>query len=122
MGRLRRRMFEEYGEEFTNNESFNIAYRKVKKIKGFYSHLKIYVIVNLIIIVSNLNHDFSGFGFDIDGLFEWHTYSTPIYWGIALGIHAFTVFGPDIFFNGDWEKKKIRKYMDEEASNTSKWE
>jgi hypothetical protein len=46
MGRLRRRMFEEYREEFTNDESFNIAYRKVKRIKGFYSHLRIYVIVN----------------------------------------------------------------------------
>jgi hypothetical protein len=122
MGRLRRRMFEEYREEFTNDESFNIAYRKVKRIKGFYSHLRIYVIVNLIIIVSNLNHDFSGFGFNTGGLFEWHTYSTAFYWGIALLIHAFSVFGPDIFFNGDWEQKKIQKYMDKEASNTNKWE
>lgn len=122
MGRLRRRMFEEYREEFTNDESFNIAYRKVKRIKGFYSHLRVYVIVNLIIIVSNLNHDFSGFGFNVDGLFEWNTYSTAIYWGIALVIHAFTVFGRDIFFSDDWEEKKIQEYMKKESTNNNKWE
>ena len=122
MGRYRRRMYEEYGQEFNNDESFEIAYKKVKRIKGFYSHLKIYIVVNILIIISNLNRDFVGFRFHEDGLLNWHTYSTAFYWGIALLIHAFTVFGPDIFFNGDWEQRKIQKYMDKEASNTDKWE
>ena len=52
MGRFRKRMYEEYAQEFSTDESFNIAYKKVKKIKGFYSHLKIYIIVNVIIIIS----------------------------------------------------------------------
>jgi hypothetical protein len=122
MGRFRRRMYEEYAQEFTNDDSFNAAYRKVKKIKGFYSHLRIYLIVNVIIIVSNLNRDFIGDYFHLNGLFDWHTYSTAIYWGIALLIHAFTVFGPDIFFNKDWEEKKIQKYMNKEQANTNKWQ
>jgi hypothetical protein len=122
MGRYRRRMYEEYAQEFSNDESFNIAYRKVKKIKGFYSHLKVYIIVNLIIIVSNLNKDFYGSGFNEHGLLDWHTYSTAIYWGIALLIHAFTVFGPDLFFGNNWEEKKIQEYMDKQSTNTNKWE
>ncbi|MNX34378.1 hypothetical protein D3C86_646220 [compost metagenome] len=122
MGRYRRRMYEEYGQEFNNDERFEMAYKKVKRIKGFYSHLKIYIIVNIIIIISNLNRDFVGFRFQQNDLLDLHTYSTAFYWGIALLIHAFTVFGPDIFFNGDWEQKKIQKYMDKEASNTNKWE
>ncbi|WP_029272796.1 2TM domain-containing protein [Flavobacterium sp. KJJ] len=122
MGRYRRRMYEEYGQEFTNDESFNIAYRKVKKIKGFYSHLKVYIIVNLIIIVSNLSRDFSVIKFNDNGLFDWNTYSTAFYWGIALLIHAFSVFGPDIFFNRDWEQKKIQEYMNKQSSNNNKWE
>ena len=122
MGSCRRRMYQEYGQEFKNDESFEIAYKRVKRIKGFYSHLKVYIIVNIIIIISNLNRDFVGFRFQNYDLFNWHTYSTAFYWGIALLIHAFTVFGPDIFFNGDWEQKKIQKYMDKEASNTNKWE
>ncbi|MBF4507957.1 2TM domain-containing protein [Flavobacterium sp. JLP] len=122
MGRYRRRMYEEYGQEFTNDESFNIAYRKVKKIKGFYSHLKVYIIVNLIIIVSNLSRDFSMIKFNDNGLFDWNTYSTAFYWGIALLIHAFSVFGLDIFFNRDWEQKKIQEYMNKQSSNNNKWE
>lgn len=122
MGRFRRQMFEEHAHKFSTDESYNLAYNKVKKIKGFYSHLRIYLIVNVIIIVSNLNRDFIGNYFHVNGLFDWHTYSTAIYWGIALLIHAFTVFGPDIFFNKDWEQKKIQEYMDKDAQNKNKWE
>jgi hypothetical protein len=122
MGRYRRRMFEDYGHEFKNDESFEIAYKKVKRIKGFYSHLKVYIIVNIIIIVSSLNRIYIGNHFEIRGFQNWEIYSTAFYWGIALVIHAFTVFGPDIFFNGNWEQKKIREYMDKDASNTNKWE
>lgn len=122
MGRYRRRMYEEYAQEFKNDESFEIAYRKVKRIKGFYSHLKVYIIINIIIIVSSLNRIYIGNHFEIRGLQNWEIYSTAFYWGIALVIHAFTVFGPDLFFNNDWEQKKIREYMDKDASSTNKWE
>ncbi|MEN2413728.1 2TM domain-containing protein [Flavobacterium mesophilum] len=123
MGRFRRRMFEEYREEFENkDENFMMAYRKVKRIKGFYSHLRVYIIVNAIIIITNLNRDIFGKDIIYNGLTDWHTYSTAFWWGIALLIHAFTVFGPDVFFGHDWEQKKIQKYMDREAQNTNKWE
>jgi hypothetical protein len=122
MGRCRKRMYEEYGHEFKNDESFEIAYKKVKRIKGFYSHFKVYIIVNIIIIVSSLNRIYIGNHLEIRGFQNWEIYSTAFYWGIALVIHAFTVFGPDVFFNGNWEQKKIQKYMDREASNTNKWE
>ena len=58
-------MYEEHGHKFSSDESFNVAYRKVKRIKGFYSHLKVYIIVNIIIIVSNLL---------IDNLFNFEQY------------------------------------------------
>lgn len=123
MGRFRRRMYEEYAHEFSTDESYNRAYRKVKKIKGFYSHLKVYVIVNAIIIISSLNsRGFVGNHFELRGFRDWEIYSTAFYWGIALAIHAFTVFGPDIFFNKDWEDKKIKKYMDKEVESKNKWE
>ena len=122
MARLRRHMYEQYGQEFSTDESYNAAYKKVKKIKGFYSHLKIYIIVNAIIIVSNLNRDIFAHSFSESAWISWHTYSTAMYWGIGLLIHAFTVFGPDVFFNKDWEEKKIQKYMDKDAENTNKWE
>ena len=58
-----------------------------------------------------------------NGLLDWRTYSTAICWGVALVIHAFTVFGPDIFFSSEWEQKKIQKYMEREAqNNNTKWQ
>jgi len=122
MGRLRRHMYEEYGQDFNTDERYNKAYRKVKKIKGFYSHLKVYITVNVIIIFLSLNKNFIGSEFRQSGLFEWHTYSTAFSWGIALLIHAFLVFSGDYFFSDNWEEKKIRKYMEEDAANKKKWE
>jgi hypothetical protein len=94
----------------------------VKRIKGFYSHLKVYIIVNAFIIISSLNKGYIGNHFEVRGFNNWEIYSTAFYWGIALLIHAFTVFGPDVFFSKDWEQKKIQKYMEKEAQNKNKWE
>lgn len=122
MGRFRRRMFEEYAHEFSTDENYNIAYRKVKRIKGFYSHLKVYLIVNAIIIISSLNRTYVGNHFEVRGFNDWEMYSTAFYWGIVLAIHAFSVFGRDFFFSDDWEQKKIQKFMEKEAQNKNKWE
>jgi hypothetical protein len=122
MGRFRTRMYEEHRQEFSNDEQFDIAYKKVKKLKGFYSHLKLYIILNIFIIISNLNIDFISRRFELNGLLDFHTYSTAFYWGIAIVVHAFTVFGPDLLFNSDWEQRKIRQYMDKEQVNTNKWQ
>lgn len=127
MGRFRRQtMYEEYAKQYSGevstDENYNAAYKKVKKIKGFYSHLKIYFIVNVIIIVSSLTRDHQANGIDFSGLYEWHTYSTALFWGIGLVAHGLSVFGSNWFFSEDWEQKKIQKYMDKEAGNKNKWE
>ena len=122
MEEVRAHIQEKYGEEYIKDENFKIAYRKVKKIKGFYSHLKVYVFVNVIIIFSSLNRNFFGSQFEESGLFDLDTYSTAIPWGIALLIHGFVVFGRDVFFSNDWEQKKIQKFMEKEKENSKRWE
>ncbi|WP_119792476.1 2TM domain-containing protein [Flavobacterium anhuiense] len=126
MGRFRREMYEDYARqhlgEYTDDENYNAAYRRVKRLKRFYSHLKIFLIVNIIIIVSSLTRDNFNEGMDFSGLKEWHTYSTAFFWGIGLLAHALSVFGTDWFFGSDWEKRKIQKYMEKDAANKNKWE
>ncbi|MBE8726947.1 2TM domain-containing protein [Flavobacterium hungaricum] len=122
MGDFKRRMYEDYREEFSTDERFNIAYKKVKRLKGFYSHLRIYIIVNVIIIVSNVNSDFFTRNFYETGFFDFRTYSTAFYWGIGLLIHAISVFGREWFFSEDWEQKKIQQYIDKEQAKADKWE
>lgn len=126
MGRFRRDMYEAYAKqhsgEYTDDESYNAAYKKVKKIRGFYSHFKAYVIVNAIIIISSITRNSVVGGLDFSGLSEWHTYSTAFFWGIGLAAHGLSVFGSTWFFSHDWEQKQIQKYMDKENSNKNKWE
>ncbi|WP_294960858.1 2TM domain-containing protein [uncultured Flavobacterium sp.] len=128
MGRFRRNMYDEYTKEhfgeYTDDPNYNAAYRRVRRLKRFYSHLKIYIIVNIIIIVSSLTRDkFTGvMVMDLSGLLESRTYSTAFFWGIGLLAHALSVFGADWFFGSDWEQRKIQKYMEKDAANKNKWE
>lgn len=124
MEQFTRSLNESKTKEFSADEEFNLAYKKVKAIKGFYWRLMIYLIVNVAIIVSNLNNDFfqiGNKGADY-GIFNLKTYTIALIWGIAVLVDAFKVFGPNIFFSKNWEQKKIQKYMDREVQNTNKWE
>lgn len=126
MGRFRKEMYEAYAQqhsgEYSSDESYNAAYKKVKKIKGFYGHLRVFIIVNIIIILSSLTRNNLTDGIDFSGLSKWNTYSTAFFWGIGLAAHALSVFGSEWFFGSDWEEKKIQKFMDRDNSNKNKWE
>jgi hypothetical protein len=119
MGRLRRHMFEDYtgyNETPTNDERYNLAYRRVKRIKGFYSHLIIYILVNIFILIPSTNQGIFG----NEEFWRWDNFSTTLVWGIGLAIHAISVFGRDLFFSVNWEERKIKEYMEKEANQ--KWE
>ena len=89
------------------------AVRKVKKIKGFYTHAIVYVVINLMIIIVNTQNS-------TEGLFRLKNFSTAIFWGIGLLAHAMSVFMPGIILGKDWEEKKIKELMEKEKNN--KWE
>lgn len=115
MGRYRRNHFEEQEMLKNNpNQQYVQAYKKVKRIKGFYVHLSIYLIVNVFIIAANIELG------DIRELWSWETFSTAFFWGIGLAAHGLSVFGNDLVFNKQWEDKKIRELMEKEKSE--KWE
>ena len=115
MGRFRRNRFEEH-EMLRNNpdQQYIQAYKKVKRIKGFYIHLSAYLIVNILIIASNFRWD------DIGHLLRWQTFSTAFFWGIGVLAHGLSVFGDELVFNRQWEEKKIKELMEKEKSE--KWE
>lgn len=83
------------------------AKKKVDSIKGFYSHLTVYLLVNTFIvsiIVWNTGIE----------LFSFSALATPFFWGIGLVSHALGVFGEDLFFGKDWEQRKINELMESE--------
>lgn len=93
--------------EILNNKiSYNRAKKKVKKIKGFYIHLVIYIIFNTIFLVRNIqDHGVEGLLYTMIG--------TGFFWGIGLFFHWYGVFGKSLFFK-EWENRKIKELMDED--------
>jgi hypothetical protein len=89
------------------------AVKRVKRIKGFYTHAAVYVVINIILLVVNGQNSSEGF-------FHWKNFATAIFWGIGLVAHGFSVFVPTMILGKDWEDKKIKELMEKEKNN--KWE
>lgn len=103
--------------ERTEKEDFRYrsARKKVKDIKGFYTHLVVYLFINIAILIVQTRD--KGLW---NGLGDADNYYTAFFWGIGLLAHWASVFGPNLFFGKDWEERKIRELMEKERSN--KWE
>lgn len=72
------------------------ALKRVKKIKGFYIHLIVYVIVNIFIYMANLRLSHGDY-------FALRNFSTALFWGIGLLSHGLSVFMPGLLLGKDWE-------------------
>jgi hypothetical protein len=93
-------------EEKMNEQEtrYQRAKKRVEALRGFYIHLGVYVVVNLLLFLINMTAS-------PDSLwFFWPLLG----WGIAVVLHAFSVFGPGRLLGADWEEKKIREIMDRE--------
>ena len=100
-------------------ERYLRAQKKVKSIKGFYTHLTIYIVVNIAIILINMG---AFNGFSNIGMPSWAYFTTPFFWGIGLVGHGLYVFQHKFRFYKDWEERKIKEYMDREDSDFEKTE
>lgn len=111
---MRRHFRDIHSDEFSTDERYNMAFKQVKRIKGFYVHLLVYLLVNTFIIFGNT------YNIDKVEFWRWETFSTAIFWGIGLAAHGLSVFGKNIFFSPDWEQRKINELMEKEKDQ--KWE
>ena len=83
------------------DEKYEKARKRVEEIKGFYSHLIVYVIVNIGLFLLNL---FTNPG-------NWWFYWVIIGWGIGLFFHAMGTFVFNRFPGKQWEDRKIKEVM-----------
>ncbi|AFL81647.1 hypothetical protein Aeqsu_2187 [Aequorivita sublithincola DSM 14238] len=89
------------------------AKKKVETLKGFYSHLTVYILVNAGIILVSANV-FNSNPIDFS---DWGNYVTTFFWGIGLVSHAlYLIFVLNVRNNflKDWEEKKIMQFLEEE--------
>lgn len=78
------------------------ARARLDELKGFYSNVIAYVLVNpFLIFINYMTYwDYKWFWFPMLG------------WGIGVGIHAFVTFG----LGSSWERRKIEEIMNNEKN------
>jgi 2TM domain len=87
-------------------EQYELAAKRVKKVKGFYKHLIVFIFVNIFIIATNYYYQNPN-----ESFFSFKTFSTAFFWGIGLAAHGLSVFLPGLFFGQNWEQRKIDELM-----------
>ncbi|MFT6320228.1 MAG: hypothetical protein ACJAT4_001151 [Granulosicoccus sp.] len=92
-----------------NSEKYYKAQQRVKQKKGFYIHLLIYMIVNLVFLFISY----------MDGQgFQW--LYICLFWAIGLIPHYFGVFGfpgKQKLGSKEWEEREIQKELDKMEDN-----
>lgn len=96
---------------------YESAQKRVKKIKGFYTHFLVYIVINIGIIFLNISQLKQG-----ESYFKPENFFTAFFWGIGLLAHALSVFLPNIVMGAKWEERKIREFMEKEKASQSKWQ
>lgn len=101
--------------ELQDELQYQEAVKRVKKIKSFYTHLAVYIIINIMIAIVNYQ--------DLDvgeSYFQFQNFTTLTFWGIGLLAHGLSTFLPAAVLGSDWEERKIKEIMEKNKQN--KWQ
>jgi hypothetical protein len=95
--------------QYISEKNYARAKEKVEKIKSFYVHLTIYVLMVPFFLYLNFN----------SGGFPWALF--PILgWGLGVLGHASEAFQYNPILGKNWEKNKIKEFMNEDDFNNFK--
>ncbi len=105
----------------SENTKYERALQKVETIKRFYKHLRVYIIINVLLLLLRArifrffkDGDFSNVSFE--RWLDWNTYGTATIWGLALVIHGVYAFQYKISFFKNWEERKLKAILEEEEN------
>ncbi len=97
---------------YNEQKRLDLAKKRVKRIKGFYSHTLVYIVINLMIVVINVQDLEPG-----ESYFQYKNFFTLFFWGIGLTVHGLSVFLPDFILGQNWEEKKIKEIMERDKKH-----
>ena len=107
--------------DYDKDKKLEHAKRRVAKLKGFYIHLAVYVVVNVMITTSKIIRSLiNGESFS-EAFWDFGSFAVWLFWGIGLMFHGLQVFSRNPFFSKEWEERQIRKYMDKERGESEKY-
>ncbi|MHC8965726.1 2TM domain-containing protein [Priestia aryabhattai] len=90
--------------ENDHSVKYQNAIRKMKRLKGFYIHLCVYILVNVFLLIVNLIQSPNDL---------WATKSI-FGWGIGVLVHMLILVFFNFFNIQNWEEKKIKQYMNKD--------
>lgn len=91
-----------------DNESYKRAKKRLEDVKGFYTNLISYIIINIFLFIINV----------VFTPGNWWFLFPLIFWGIAIVFHFLGVFVfENRVFGREWEEKKIQEYIEDEKKN-----
>ena len=88
---------------------------RVEKIKKFYNHLAVYIIINLVITGFKVSNNLGSWEEFTNELFSFNVLSSWTVWGMVLLIHFLS-----ITIGRHWEERKIEALMKKELSRNNK--
>jgi 2TM domain len=96
-------------EDLHEKASFERAKNKIERIKGLYTHLLIFITVNLLTLIAKL----IGFGMHPSA---WNNClkGTLIIGSLSLLANAAYVYGPAILNKKGWEERKMQEFLRQE--------
>ncbi|QHI39134.1 hypothetical protein IMCC3317_45350 [Kordia antarctica] len=99
------------------NEAYVRAKKKMESLRGFYTHLAVYILINSIFTIRTIYERVQD-GFTIgNALSDGEIYTLWIIWGLGLTIHAVNVFTFISIFGQKWEERKMKEYMNKDTRN-----
>jgi uncharacterized integral membrane protein len=97
---------------YIEKDRYERATKRVKRIKSFYTHAVVYVVINILIVIINIQNMDAG-----ESYFQWQNFTTLFFWGIGLLAHALSVFTPNFLLGKDWEERKIKELMEKDKKS-----
>jgi two-component system LytT family sensor kinase len=89
-------------------ERYQAAKKRVAELKGFYTHLGVYLIFAAAAIAFWV----------VTGVTGWFFWPL-LMWGIGLAIHAMTIFVTEGRLGRAWEERKLREYMGQDGNGAN---
>jgi len=94
----------------SEEERYRRAKEQVERLRGFYSHLVVYVIVNTGLLILNMVASPKNLWF----------YWPLLGWGIGIIAHAVSAFGFWGLWGKRWEEQKIKEIIEKEEKKAKR--
>ena len=78
------------------------AWRRVRALRLFYTHLTVYALLNILLLLINASTGESWF------------YKVLLGWGLLLSLHAAYTYELLPWSSHDWEQRKVQQLVDDE--------